>query len=90
MSWWEDDAILAQRQKRQDEQDRAEVFTEDEANRAAAYTRDDLSKVVSYLSSLNSQVSTIKNIMLFYFFSTFIALLLALVLFVIRVAGANY
>lgn len=66
MPWWEDDAVFAQRKKRQDEQERGEQFSEEEAFRATAYTRDDLSMVVSYLSSLNRQISVIKNILIFF------------------------
>jgi hypothetical protein len=87
MPWWEDDAVLSQRRKRQDEQEANEPFSEEEAHRAAAYTRDDLSLVVSYLSSLNQQISAIKSMIAFLLV---LILLIPLALFVMRTLGRGF
>jgi|TARA_B110000879_G_C10850103_1_gene385043 hypothetical protein len=63
MSWYEDKATELQRQVRWAEIDtKAGVneYSESDVNLATVHMREDIVLLVSYLSSLNSQVRTIK------------------------------
>jgi len=88
MPWWEDDAELFLRRRQQDEATGVGGPSEEEARRAAVYTREDLSLVVSYLSALNLQVSTIKNILIYFLLLSLLSPIIAIVIWVALRAAA--
>ena len=62
MNEYDNHAAALQRMNRESEAVKAEKFDEDTVRRSIVYTREDVAMLASYMSSLNSQLASLRRI----------------------------